>query len=40
MFHVKKGAMRRLIYDRARPYFTIILTDYCASYMTNRARGC
>jgi len=40
MFHVKKGAVRRLSYGRARAYFTIVLTDYCASYMTNKARGC
>jgi len=40
MFRVIKGAMRRLSYGRARAYFTIILTDYCASSMTNKARGC
>jgi len=35
MFHVKEtGAMYRLNYGRARTYFTIILTDYCDSYMT------
>jgi len=40
MLHVKKGAMRRLSYGRARADFTIIVSDYCASYMTNKARGC
>jgi len=39
MFHVKTGAMRRLNYGRARTYFTIILADYCASYMTLLGRG-
>jgi len=41
MFHLKKkDAMRSLSYGQARAYFTICLTDYCASYMTNKARGC
>jgi len=35
MFYMKKGVMRRLSYGRARAYFTIILTEYCASSMTN-----
>jgi len=30
----KTCAMCRLNYGRARTFFTIILTDYCASYMT------
>ena len=29
--------MRRLNFGRTRPYYTIILTDYCASYITYQA---